>query len=80
MTSVSETGYIDKVDDIVRKYNKAYHSTIFDSSKEINNKDPSVKTGDIVRISKYKNIFAKRYVPNWSEEVFMIEKVKNTVP
>ena len=37
------------------------------------------KIGDTVRISKYKNIFAKGYVPNWSEEVFVIEEVKNTV-
>ena len=55
-------------------------STYIDSSKEINNKDPKFKIGDIVRISKYKNIFAKRYVPNWSEDVFVIKKVKNTVP
>ena len=50
------------------------------SGKEINNKDPKFKIGDIVRISKYKNIFAKGYVPNWSEEVFVIKQVKNTVP
>ena len=50
------------------------------SSKEINDKDAKFKVGDIVRISKYKNIFAKGYVPNWSEEVFIIKKVKNTEP
>ena len=50
------------------------------SSKEINDKDPKFKVGDRVRISKYKNIFAKGYTPNWSEEVFVIKKVKNTVP
>ena len=55
-------------------------NTYINSSKEINDKDPKFKTGDIVRISKYKNIFAKVYVPNWSEEVFLIKKVKNTVP
>ena len=83
--------YIDKLDDIVNKYNNTYHSTIkmkpvdvksntyIDSSKEINDKDPKFKIGDIVRISKYKNIFAKGYVPNWSEKVFVIKKVKNTV-
>ena len=49
------------------------------SGKEINNKDPKFKIGDIVRISKYKNIFGKRYVPIWSEEVLVIIKVKNTV-
>ena len=41
---------------------------------------PKFKVGDHVRISKYKNIFAKGYAPNWSEEVFVIKKVKNTVP
>ena len=51
-----------------------------DSSKEIGNKDAKFKNDDIVRISKYENIFAKGYVPNWSEEVFVIKKVKNTVP
>ena len=55
-------------------------NTYIDSSKEINDKDPKFKIGDIVRISKYKNIFAKGYVPNWSEEVFVIKKVRNTVP
>ena len=55
-------------------------NTYIDSSKEINNKDPKFKIVDIFRISKYKNIFAKDYVPNWSEEVFMIKKVKNTMP
>ena len=44
------------------------------------NKDPKFKVGDNVRISKYKNIFAKGYTPNWSEEVFVVSKIKNTVP
>ena len=55
-------------------------STYIDSSKETNYQDPKFKIGDIVRISKYKNIFEKGYVPNWSEEVFVIKKVKNTLP
>ena len=92
MISVSKNSFVDKLDDIVNKYNNTYHSTIkmkpidvksstyIDSSKEINEEDPKFKIGDIVRISKYKNIFAKGYVPNWSEEVFVIKKVKNTVP
>ena len=42
--------------------------------------DPKFKVGDHVRISKYKNIFAKRYTPNWPEEVVVIKKLKNTVP
>ena len=54
--------------------------TYTDFKKEINDKDPKFKAGDHVRIPKYKNIFAKGYTPNWSEEIFMIKKVKNTVP
>ena len=83
---------IDKLDNIVNEYHNTYHSTIkmkpvdvkpsmyIDSSKEINNKDRKFKIDDVVTISKYKNIFAKGYLPNWSEEVFAIKKVKNTVP
>ena len=55
-------------------------NTYIDSVKEVNYKDPKFKVGDHVRICKYKNIFAKRYTPNWYEEVFVIKKVKNTVP
>ena len=51
-----------------------------DFGKKVNDKDPKFKAGDHVRISKYENIFAKGYNPNWSEEVFLIKKVKNTVP
>ena len=51
-----------------------------DSIKEVNDKDPKFKVGDHVRISKYKNIFGKGYTTNRSEEVFVIIKVKNTVP
>ena len=92
MTSISKSVYSDKLDDIVNKYNNTYHSTIkmkpvdvksntyTNSSKEINDEDPKTKIGDIVRISKYKNIFAKGYVPYWSEEVFVIKKVNNNVP
>ena len=54
-------------------------NTYIDSSKKVNGKDPKFKVGDHVRISKYKNIFAKGYTPNWSEEVFVIKEVKNTV-
>ena len=91
MTSVSKNVYIDKLDDIVNECNSTYHSTIkmkpidvkastyINSRKEINNKDPKFKIGDIIRISKYKNIFAEGYIPNWSEEAFAIKEVKNTV-
>ena len=92
MTSVSKNVYIDKLDFIVNKYNNRKHRTIkmkpidvkdntyiaFD--KEVNDKGPKFKVGDHVRISKYKKFFAKGYTPNWSEEVFVIKKVKNIVP
>ena len=76
MISVSKNVNIDKLDNLVNKYNNTYHSTIklrpgdvksntyIDSSKEINDEDPRFKIGDIVRISKYENIFAKVYTPN----------------
>ena len=48
--------------------------------QEVNNKDPKFKVSNYVRISKHKNIFAKGYVANWSEKVFMINKIKNAVP
>ena len=92
MTSVSKNVYIDKLVDIVDEYNNTYHraikmkpvdvkdNTYIDFKNEINDRDPKFKVGDHVRISKYKNIFAKRYTPNWSEEVFVISKIKNTVP
>ena len=55
-------------------------SMYIDFNKENNKASSNFKIGDTVRISKYENIFAKGYVPNWSEEVFVIKKVKNTVP
>ena len=56
------------------------NQTHINSSKAINDKDPKFKIGDIVRISKYKNVFAKGFTPNCSEEIFVTKKVKNTVP
>ena len=55
-------------------------NTYIDSSKKINTKDPKFKIGDIVRISKCENTFVKCYTLNWSEEVLVIKKAKNTVP
>ena len=55
-------------------------NTYIDFKKEVNDKDPKFKVGDHVRISKYKNIFAKAYKPNWSDEAFVVSKIKNTVP
>ena len=92
MTSISKNVYIDKLDDIVHKYNNKKHRTIkmkpidlkdntyIDFGKEVNDNDPKFKVGDHVRISKYKNIFDKGYTPNWSEEIFVIKKTKNTFP
>ena len=92
MTSMSKSVYIDKLDDIVNKHNNTYHgvnkrkpvnvksSTNIDFNKENNKESPKFKIGDNVRISKYKNIFAKGYILNWTEEVFVIKKVKNAVP
>ena len=54
-------------------------NTHIDFKKEVNDKDPKFKVRDHVRISKYRNIFAKGYTPNWSEEVFAVSKIKNRV-
>ena len=85
ITSISKNMYINKLDDIVHKYNNTYSTIKIKSSKYIdfhkkNNKRSKFKVGDRVRISKCRNIFAKAYLPNWSEEVFVVIKVKNTVP
>ena len=87
MTSVSKNVYIDRVDNIVNRYNGTCHRTIkmkpvnvnsstsIDVKKENNKEVPKFKVSDHVRILKYKNTFAKDYLPNWSEEVFLIKKV-----
>ena len=78
---ISKNVYIAKLDGIVKKYNNTQHTTIkmkptdvkdnmdIDFKKEVNDKDPKFNVGDHVRTSKYKNIFATGYTPNWSEEV-----------
>ena len=92
MAAISKHVGFDVLDDIVNKYNNYYHRTVkmkpidvtddsyAEYNENFNKKDPKFKVGDNVRISKYKNIFAKGYTPNWSEEVFIINKIKNTVP
>ena len=92
MTAISKNVYFDVLDDIVNKYNNTVHKTIkmkpidvtddslVEYNEESNKKDPEFKVSDHVRICKYKNIFAKGYAPNWSEEVFAINKIKNTIP
>ena len=81
VTSISKNVYIDKLDDIIKEYNNKYHTSIkmkpadvnyntyIDFKKETNDKNPKFKVGDHVRISQ-----------NWLEDVFMIKKIKNTVP
>ena len=92
MIAISKKVYFDVLDDIVTKYNNKVHRTIkmkpievkdnayVEYKKNFHKKDPKFKFGDHVWISKYKNSFAKGYTPNWSEEVFVISKIKNTVP
>ena len=92
MTAISKNVYYDAPDDIVNKYNNKVHRTIkmkpidvindsfAEYNEELNKKDPKFKIGDHVRVSKYKNIFAKGYNPDWSEEIFIISEINNTVP
>ena len=92
MTAISKHVYFDVLDDIVDKYNNTVHRTIKMKPTEVMDdyyaeynkiaikKNHKFKVGDHVRISKYKSIFAKGYIPNWSDEVFISNKIKNTVP
>ena len=93
MTTIDENVYFNNLDDIVKNYYNTVHSSIkmkpkdvtdikyVEYSEETNKKSPQFKVGDNVRISEYKNIFEyKGYTPNWSEEVFVVNKVQNTVP
>ena len=78
MTAISKNVYLNILNDIVDEYNNAYHRTIKmkpidaksdsfgENNEESNEKDSKFKVGDHVGISKYKNIFAKGYVPNWN--------------
>ena len=88
MTAISKNIYFHALDDIVNKYNNTIHRTIkmkptdvtSDSYAEYNEDSNKFKVDDHVRISKYKNISAKGYTSNWSEEIFIVSKIKNTVP
>ena len=91
-SSISKNVYIGKLDAIINKYNNTYHSKIkmkpvdvksgiyIDFEKRNNKEGPKFKVDDHVRILKYKNLFAKGYAPNWSEEVLVIKKAKNAMP
>ena len=91
MTATGKNVYYDVLDDVVNKYNNTKHSTIkmkpidVKNNKRVyidehNEKDSRFKLGDRVRISKFKNIFAKGYTPNWSKEIFIVDKINDTVP
>ena len=92
MTAISKNVYFDVLDEIGNKHNNTVHRTIkmkpidvtpdsyAECNEDSNKKDPKFKTGDRVRISKYKSIFAKGYTPNWSEEVFIVNKIENIIP
>ena len=92
MTATGKNVYYDVLDDAVNKYNNTKHSTskmkpidVGDNNKRVytdehNEKDSRFNVGDRVRISKFKNIFAKGYTPNWSKELFIIDKINDTVP
>ena len=92
MTATGKNVYYDVLDDIVNEYNNTKHNTIKMKPKDVKNdnkrvyidehnkKDNRFNVGDRVRISKFKNIFAKEYTPNWSREIFIINKINDTVP
>ena len=93
MTATGKNVYYDVLNDIVNEYNNTKHNTIKMKRKDVGNnnnkrvyidehneKDSRFKVGDRVSISKFKNIFAKGYTPNWSREIFIVDKINDTVP
>ena len=92
MTATGKNVYYDVLDDVVNKYNNTKHSAIKmkpidvkDNNKRVyidehDEKRIRFKVGDRVRISKFKNIFAKGHTPNWSREIFIVNKINDTVP
>ena len=91
MTATGKNVYYNVLDDVVNKYNNTKHNTIKMKPIDVKNnervyidehneKDRRFKVGDRVRISKFKNIFAKGYTPNWSKEIFIVNKINDTVP
>ena len=90
VTAIGKNVYYDVLEDVVNKYNNTKHSTIKMKPKDVGNnkrvyidehnkKRSRFKVGDRVRISKFKNIFAKGYTPNWSSEIYIVDKVNDTV-
>ena len=92
MTATSKNVYYNVLDDVVSEYHNTKHNTIKmkpidvkDGNKRVyiderNEKSARYNLGDRVRISKLKNIFAKGYTPNWSKEIFIVNKINDTVP
>ena len=92
MTATGKNVYYDVLDDAVNECNKTKHNTIKMKPKNVKNgnkrvyidehneKSARYNVGDRVRISKFKNIFAKGYTPNWSREIFITNKINDTVP
>ena len=91
MTATGKNVYYDVLDDTVNEYHNTKHSTIKmkpidigDDNKRVyiehNKNDSRFKVRDRVRISKFKNIFAKGYTPNWSSEIFTVNKINDTAP
>ena len=91
MTTTGKNVYHDVLDDVVNKYNNTKHSTIKMKPTDVKNnkrvyidehneKDSKFKAGDRVRISRYKNIFAKGYAPNWRSEILIVNKINDAVP
>ena len=91
MTATGKNVYYDVLDDVVNEYNNTKHNTIKMKPKDVkdnkrvytdeyNKKSARYNVGDRVRVSKFKNIFAKGYTPNWSREIFIVNKINDTVP
>ena len=92
MTAIGKNVYWNVLDDVVEKYNDTKNKSIGMKPKDVktdkkavyveesNEKSARFNVGDRVRISKFKNIFAKGYTPNWSKEIFVVNKIKKTVP
>ena len=92
MTAINKNVYYDVLDDVVNEYNNTKHDTIKMKPKDVKNdnnrlyideynkKDTRFNVGDRVRISKFKNIFAKVYTPYWNKEIFVVNKINDTVP
>ena len=79
MTATGKNVYYDVLDDFVNKYNNTKHTKRV-YIDEHNEQDSRFKVGDRVRISKFKNIFAKGYTPNWSKQIFIVDKINDAVP